>query len=638
MLFEILINTLKLIKCNLTIKMATDSVFSSGISIVNIAINTKKKSLRGITYQDDGDDEYLLGKRSIDYECPVNQKMDLCNTNVATIDSLIHLKAQMREMKTNEQADGIKKLPPDQLIATGCGRDKSLDDLKSKLIEEWNSQQIIKKNQISKELARLKSEIIKTIDAFDYSVVECIQPNILTPGFHDVRVDIRNLLNADLFTINCDYVNEVKMFAFQLNAMTCSNLASNLLEDIGLYQGLKTAADEGSSEVSVYEAGKLVLKDCIDSLGSDKDKVDIDSFTPAYKMLVQLCLHFLIELGMITQPGIASLQPSIILTMTRSFISCLLKAAIHRESDGEVNMRYGRGDNGSRMYDWIIMLNKWMLSISILEPLEICLNLITFNFVYHGDKVIRIPIESYKLVKYLTFYDLAKLVSRHIDFPFLFMSVTKIDTIWDRGNGSCYSIVTNEIQENEKLGKKDVCSFYLAEYVGADSHYLQVNRGYVMPSKLGILATIYIFVDKVNDIRVICKNTVGVQSILNRVAYCYPDTDAGAQNSAAIMSIAFKLPFSHRFIDLEKLIVSNRHISKTSNTPVDLLPVTASQESVIQTNHIVDVINRIAYQTKSKRLSFNPHFILNKKRLPEIIRIHVPLNSIVSMSTIMSIN
>ena len=81
-------------------------------SIVNIAVRMKRNSLREITYHDD--DECLLGKRSIDYECLVNQKMDLNDTNLATIDSLIHLKAQIREMKTNEQADGIKKLPLDQ--------------------------------------------------------------------------------------------------------------------------------------------------------------------------------------------------------------------------------------------------------------------------------------------------------------------------------------------------------------------------------------------------------------------------------------------------------------------------------------------------------------------------------------------
>ena len=247
-----------------------------------------------------------------------------------------------------------------------------------------------------------------------------------------------------------------------------------------------------------------------------------------------------------------------------------------------------------------------MLSISILEPLEICLNLITFNFVYHGDKVIRIPIESYKLVKYLTFYGLAKLVLRHIDFPFLFMSLSKIDTIWDTGNGSCYSIVTNEIQENEKLGKKDVCGFYIAEYVGA-------NRGYVVPLLHGSLTSFYIFANKINDIRVVCMKAVGLLAILNKVASCYPDTYQGRLNSAAVQSIVLRDPFYQRFNVLEMLIkFSATRISKTAETPVDLLIISVSQNP----KHTIDIMKGIMYQFKRKQLSINPLIYSQQETTP----------------------
>ena len=99
-------------------------------------------------------------------------------------------------------------------------------------------------------LARSMSEIINTIDSFDFSAVECIHPNILTPGFHDLVVDIRNLSSADLFTINCVYMNEIKMFASQLNAMMRLNMANKLVEEIGLFQGLKSAVDEKRSQIT----------------------------------------------------------------------------------------------------------------------------------------------------------------------------------------------------------------------------------------------------------------------------------------------------------------------------------------------------------------------------------------------------
>ena len=124
----------------------------------------------------------------------------------------------------------------------------------------------------------------------------------MRPGFHGITLNISDIVEGSM-AINID-LSHAAIFARELRSMTDMHIFRHLTDDLYVAYGIGTVINEGVTELTVYEAGKLVLKDCIDRLGSDKDKVDIDSFTPAYKMLVQLCLHFLIELGMITQTSI----------------------------------------------------------------------------------------------------------------------------------------------------------------------------------------------------------------------------------------------------------------------------------------------------------------------------------------------
>ena len=310
-------------------------------------------------------DDSGLGKRSSEHMDDKKSESEVKeNKNVATIDSLIQLKAMMREKKASlKQAntDDTSKLADIDNIGYDNRYASDVDELKLRLLQDWNQMnddkklakqsairqkaerrdELIKSRQdikIQKQTAaelkaklrdefikarikpdnqkhtrilkyikpsnidyfyvddrktKLKDDILTTDDAYDFVEIENIEPDILNPGFHYITLNISDIVDGSM-AMHVD-ISHADIFAHELRSMIDTQIVRHLIDDLCVAYGIETVINEEVTELTVYEAGKLVLKDCIDSLGSDKDKVDIDSFTPAYKMLVQLCLHFLIE-------------------------------------------------------------------------------------------------------------------------------------------------------------------------------------------------------------------------------------------------------------------------------------------------------------------------------------------------------
>ena len=344
-------------------------------------------------------------------------------------------------------------------------------------------------------------------------------------------------------------------------------------------------------------------------------------------MLVQLCLHFLIKLGMITQPDIASLQPSIILTMNRSFISCLLKAAIHRESDGEVNMRYGRGDNGSRMYDWIIMLNKWIFTIQI-KPVYDPADYVYFNCVYHGDKILRVAINSQAFNDTFTYEDLGAKVSDYFEFPFVFMSLMSSRLILGMNQVSCYDEFSLDMDMNKKNGKGPVCAIYVAEVITKSS------RRYVNPMSEFVYEDPVILADTINDIRVVCKRTAKTYAVLKRMVACYPDTDAGRQNSEALLSMEISISDCARYTAVNKIERSQSYNFKlTSEFPLEIRFPIIIQDKEVLIKMVSDIRRAIFNQLSMAVISKHSMFGRCNGTLPELIKIDLKFNEHVNAFT-----
>ena len=616
--------------------------------------------------------------------------------NVATIDSLIQLKAMMREKKASlKQAntDDTSKLADIDNIGYDNRYASDVDELKLRLLQDWNQMnddkklakqsairqkaerrdELIKSRQdikIQKQTAaelkaklrdefnkarikpdnqkhtrilkyikpsnidyfyvddrktKLKDDILTTDDAYDFVEIENIEPDILNPGFHYITLNISDIVDGSM-AMHVD-ISHADIFAHELRSMIDTQIVRHLIDDLCVAYGIETVINEGVTELTVYEAGKLVLKDCIDSLGSDKDKVDIDSFTPAYKMLVQLCLHFLIELGMITQPGIASLQPSIILTMTRSFISCLLKAAIHRESDGEVNMRYGSGDNGSRMYDWMLMLNKWMFTIQI-QPVYDVSDYVYFNCVYHGDKILRVAINSHAFNDTFTYDDLGAEVSSYFEFSFVFMSLMSSRLILGMNQVSCYDEFSLDMDMNKKNGKGPVCAIYVAEVI------TKSLKRYVNPMREFVYEDPVILADTINDIRVVCKRTAKTYAVLKRMGACYPDTAAGRHNSEALLSMEISISDCARYTVVNKIERSQSFNFKlTSEFPLEIRFPIIIQDKKVLTKMLYDIRRAIFNQLSMAVISKHSMFGRCNGTLPELIKIDLKFNEHVSAFT-----
>ena len=142
-----------------------------------------------------------------------------------------------------------------------------------------------------------------------------------------------------------DHSVYVDMFARQFKAMMSLSVVANVMAEIGIERSVSDVMVDGIFEekMSVFDVGKLVIKECIDCLDNfkkDKDEKDEKDekeaiMLHAYKMLVQLCIKFLIELNKINiiEAEYITEIPEATFQMAQSFMLIVVKIAIHDESE-----------------------------------------------------------------------------------------------------------------------------------------------------------------------------------------------------------------------------------------------------------------------------------------------------------------
>ena len=364
-----------------------------------------------------------------------------------------------------------------------------------------------------------------------------------------------------------------------MTAMMSFTIVSNIMDDMGIVQSVSDVIDDAmcDEKMTVYDMGKLVIKECIQCVNSsdhtnvvEKDKKQSSLMEKSYRMLVNLCITFYIELKVITRSEAESIKQDqeATLEMTQSFLLELIKAVIQTESktvDTQLGILHNTEDHKlPLLLRWLPLLNIPILSVDIDDPAL----KVHFNCIYHGDKLKTIYIDASAFTPAYT--HLGNLLSKHLHFAFMFMRMSRYDTILDTGNGTCYSNWLPDMLDNVKRGRPAYCDVCVCEYV-CDS------VGYVCPTDVCEDGGLQIFCDKVNNIRVVSKKDVLFQDVLAKLIPLYTRTNNAKENVSLLSKIKLSPPYQDRTIILDQIL--------------QLLPNTLRKrtpESIIEQRYIID--------------------------------------------------